>query len=101
MKSGADMSNVINEIIKLLAEEQILQIQRYGSQLNPLAMFYMLLVVIMPSLGTTFLIILTSFVSMPSILSKAIFWGVYATIFFLQIMFMGVIKSRRPNLLED
>jgi flagellar protein FlaJ len=101
MKSGADMSDVINEIIKLLAEEQILQIQRYGSQLNPLAMFYMLLVVIMPSLGTTFLIILTSFVAMPSFLAKSIFWGVYGAILFLQLMFMGVIKSRRPNLLEE
>jgi flagellar protein FlaJ len=101
MKSGADMSRVINEIINLLSEEQILQIQRYGSQLNPLAMFYMLLVVIMPSLGTTFLIILSSFISIPELISKMIFWGVYAIIIFFQIMFMGVIKSKRPNLLGE
>ncbi|MBW2981013.1 type II secretion system F family protein [Candidatus Woesearchaeota archaeon] len=101
MKSGADMSNVINEIIDLLSQEQILQIQRYGSQLNPLAMFYMLMVVIAPSLGTTFLIILSSFISMPGAVAKMIFWGLYAIIIFFQLMFMGVIKSRRPNLLEE
>jgi len=101
MKSGADMSRVINETINLLSEEQVLQIQRYGSQLNPLAMFYMLLVVIMPSLGTTFLIILSSFVSMPGKITKMIFWGLYAVIIFFQLMFMGVIKSKRPNLLGE
>lgn len=101
MKSGADMSRVINEIINLLSEEQILQIQRYGSQLNPLAMFYMLLVVIMPSLGTTFLIILSSFIALPVQFVKIIFWGAYAVIIFFQIMFMGLIKSKRPNLLGE
>jgi flagellar protein FlaJ len=101
MKSGADMSNVINEIIDLLSQEQVLQIQRYGSQLNPLAMFYMLMVVIAPSLGTTFLIILSSFISMPSTTAKMIFWGLYGMIIFFQLMFMGVIKSRRPNLLGE
>ena len=101
MKSGSDLAQVIKEIINLLSEEQILQIQRYGSQLNPLAMFYMLLVVIMPSLGTTFLIILSSFIALPLNILKIIFWGVYAVIIFFQIMFMGVIKSKRPNLLGD
>ncbi|MBW2974201.1 type II secretion system F family protein [Candidatus Woesearchaeota archaeon] len=101
MKSGADMSSVVNEIIDSLSEEQILQIQRYGSQLNPLAMFYMLAVVIAPSLGMTFLIILSSFISMSEFATKLIFWGLYGIIIFFQIMFMGIIKSKRPNLLRD
>ena len=101
MKSGADMSSVINEIIDLLSQEQVLQIQRYGGQLNPLAMFYMLMVVIAPSLGTTFLIILSSFISLPGATAKIIFWGLYGIIIFFQLMFMGVIKSRRPNLLSE
>lgn len=101
MKSGADMSSVVNEIIDSLSEEQILQIQRYGSQLNPLAMFYMLMVVIAPSLGMTFLIILSSFIHLSEFVTKLIFWGLYGIVIFFQIMFMGVIKSRRPNLLGD
>ncbi len=101
MKSGANMASVVNEIINSLSEEQILQIQRYGSQLNPLAMFYMLTVVIAPSLGMTFLIILSSFISLSEFATKLIFWGLYGIVVFFQIMFMGVIKSRRPNLLRD
>lgn len=101
MKSGADMSNVVNEIINSLSEEQILQIQRYGSQLNPLAMFYMLMVVIVPSLGMTFLIILSSFISLSEFATKLVFWGMMGIVIFFQIMFMGIIKSKRPNLLGE
>ncbi len=101
MKSGSDMSNVVNEIINLLAEEQILEIQRYGSQLNPLAMFYMLVVVIGPSLGMTLLIVLSSFISLSETSTKLIFWSLYGIVIFFQIMFMGAIKSKRPNLLSD
>ena len=99
MKSGADLSKVIKEIINLLSEEQVLQIQRYGSQLNPLAMFYMLIVVIVPSLGMTFLIILSSFISSSPEILKLMFWGMYGLVIFIQIMFMGIIKAKRPNLL--
>jgi len=101
MKSGADMSSVINEIINLLSEEQILQIQRYGSQLSPLAMFYMLMVVIVPSLGITFLIVISSFISLSEFAIKLVFWCLYGIVIFFQIMFMGMIKSKRPNLLGD
>lgn len=101
MKSGGDMATVVNEIINLLSEEQILQIQRYGSKLNPLAMFYMLMVVIVPSLGMTFLIIISSFISLSEFATKAIFWGLYGIVIFFQIMFMGIIKSKRPNLLGE
>ncbi len=101
MKSGANMSNVVNEIINSLSEEQVLQIQKYGGQLNPLAMFYMLVVVIAPSLGMTFLIILSSFISLSNFATKMIFWSLYGIVIFFQMMFMGIIKSRRPNLLRD
>ena len=101
MKSGADMASVVSEIIDSLSEEQLLQIQRYGSQLNPLAMFYMLTVVIAPSLGMTFLIILSSFISLSEFTLKGIFWGLLGVVIFFQIMFMGLIKSKRPNLLSD
>lgn len=101
MKSGADLSNVITEVISALSEEQVIQIQRYGSQLNPLAMFYMLVAVILPALGTTFLIIISSFIALSSEMTKMVFWGLYASVLFFQIMFMGIIKSKRPNLLGD
>ncbi|MBL7100748.1 MAG: type II secretion system F family protein [Nanoarchaeota archaeon] len=99
MKAGADMSVVMSEIIDALGEQQLIQIQNYGSQLSPLAMFYMLAAVIVPSLSVTFIIILSSFIALPSTITKMIFWGLLIFVIFVQIMFLGIIKSRRPNLL--
>ncbi|MEK6952306.1 MAG: type II secretion system F family protein [Nanoarchaeota archaeon] len=100
MKSGADIGIVIRQIISSLSEEQLIQIQRYGGQLNPLAMFYMLITVILPSLGITFLIVISSFISSSEFLTKLIFWGMYVFVLFFQIMFIGIIKTRRPTLLQ-
>lgn len=101
MKAGSDMSTVIKSSIDALSEEQLLQIQKYGGQLSPLAMFYMLIAVIMPALGITFIIVLSSFVAPSESLVKMIFFGLYGFIVFFQIMFLGLIKSRRPNLLGE
>lgn|SRR3989344_1114511 len=100
MKSGADIGIVIRQIISSLSEEQLIQIQRYGGQLNPLAMFYMLITVILPSLGITFLIVISSFISSSEFITKLVFWGLYVFVFFFQIMFIGIIKTRRPTLLQ-
>lgn len=101
MKSGSDISSVLKQTIDSLSEEQITKIQRYGSQLNPLAMFYMLIAVILPSLGITFLIVISSFISLSEVMTKIIFWALYGIVVFFQVMFLGVIKSRRPNLLGE
>jgi len=101
MKAGAEMRNVMAEIINSLGEQQLIQIQNYGSQLSPLAMFYMLAAVIVPSLSVTFVIVLSSFMSLSPALTKTILWALLGLVIFMQIMFLGVIKSRRPNLLSS
>ena len=100
LKTGSDMGDVIKLSIENLSEEQLIQIQQYGSQLNPLAMFYMMVAVILPSLGVTFILVISSFVSLTTGLTKLIFWGLLVVVFFFQLMFLGIIKTRRPNLLE-
>lgn len=101
MKTGADLARVIKGTIDALGEEQVIQIQKYGGQLNPLAMFYMLVAVIIPSLGMTFLIIVASFTNMSEGITKIVFWGLFGMVVFFQLMFMGIIKSRRPNLISE
>ncbi len=101
MKTGADLSRVMAGSIDALGDEQVIQIQKYGGQLSPLAMFYMLIAVIIPSLGMTFLIIIASFINLSSFATKIIFWSLFSVVIFFQIMFIGIIKSRRPNLISD
>ncbi len=99
LKAGGDIAKVLKEVTRALSEEQIISIQKYGSQLNPLAMFYMLMAVIMPSLGITFIIIISSFVSLQEKVTKLIFLGMFLLVVFFQIMFIGLIRSKRPALM--
>lgn len=99
VKSGSDLSAVLNEIVKSLAEEQVVQVQEYGSKLNPLTMFYMLIVVVVPALALTFFVVLGSFISINESTLKALFWGMYVVVFFFQLFFLSIISSKRPNLL--
>ena len=99
MRAGNDMSIVIKESIRNLSDEQAIQIQNYGSTLNPIIMFYMLIAVIIPSLGITFLIIIFSLLNIPERIIQIIFGSVFGFVVFMQIMFLGLIKSRRPSLL--
>ncbi len=100
MKTGADVGGLIEDVMNGISDEQLTQIQRYGGQLSPLALFYMLIAVIAPSLGTTFIIVLSSFVALEAQFVKIIFYGILVLTLFLQFMFMGMIKARRPSLMS-
>ncbi len=99
MKSGADMSIVIKESIDSLNEEQLIQIQNYGNKLNPLIVFYMLIAVIVPALSITFLTIISSLVNLEKGTTTLMFIALFVFVVLVQIMFLGIMKSRRPSLL--
>ena len=99
LKSGSDIGDNLENVIKALSKEQIVEIRRYQSTLNPLAMMYMMIAVIAPSLGITMMIVLSTFPGMNAVGSENSFWGLLIGVSFMQFMFMSVIKSRRPNLM--
>ena len=73
MKAGSDMTQIIRDNIENLNEEQLIQIQTYGSRLNPLVVLYMLISVIVPALSITFLTIITSMINLSGNLAKLLF----------------------------
>ncbi len=99
MNAGSDMAIVIKDSIKTLNEEQMIQMQNYGNKLNPLIVMYMLMAVIIPALSVTFLTIISSMVNLPKTTSMFMFIGLFVFDILFQIMFLGLIKSRRPSLL--
>jgi pilus assembly protein TadC len=95
LKVGVDVSQNLEAIIMEITNEQLVEIQRYGKKLNSLTMFYMLLAVVMPSLGITIFVILASLVSLS--LPPSIF---FVFLFFLtmtELMFISIFKSIRPS----
>lgn len=98
MKAGTDISRTLKSSVDSLSREQMVEIKSYGAELNPLALVYMMLSVVIPTLGITFLIILSSFLKIN--ISKETFYGILGILALFQFFFIGIIKTRRPSLVR-
>ena len=99
LKGGVDVSSVISEVVSTLNKEQQIQIRRYGASLSLFSLMYMMLGVIVPALGITFMIILGSF---PQItITEIVFWILLVGIIISEFMYIGMIKSKRPSLMGE
>ncbi|AJF60474.1 MAG: type II secretion system F family protein [Candidatus Diapherotrites archaeon] len=97
LKAGAEVSVVMKSLVETLSKEQRNQIRKYGSSLRLLSLMYMMLGIIVPALGLTFLIILGSF---PQIsIEEWMFWGLLVFVAIGQFMYLGILKTNRPSLL--
>lgn len=99
IKSGSDIGENLASIIDSLSKEQLIQIREYRSILNPLAMMYMMIAVIIPSLGITIMIILSTFPGMQRLQDQQTFWLLLVGVVLMQFVFMSIIRSKRPNLI--
>jgi pilus assembly protein TadC len=96
LRAGADISNTVAAIVQDMSEEQRVKIKNFGAELNPLAMVYMMVNIIMPTMGITFIIVLSSFMSMP--VNETTFYMILLMLFMFQIMFVGMLKSKRQEI---
>ncbi len=94
LKTGSDVAPALNSVINQIVKEQEISVKEYGKKLNPLAMFYMMIAVIVPSLGTTMLVVLATFIGLT--LSLGVLLALAGFIGFVQLMFLSMIKSSRP-----
>lgn len=95
LKSGADIGDTIRTLVDSMQEEQRIAIKKYGSALNPMALMYMLFAVIFPTLGITFLLVISSFIGIGFDV-QWILVGILGFLLIFQFMLIGMIKSRRP-----
>lgn len=94
IKTGSDVAPAISSVIDQIVKEQQIAVKEYGKKLNPLAMFYMMIAVIVPSLGTTILVVMATFLNLTIGLTFLI--ALAAFIGFVQMMFLSAISSTRP-----
>ncbi|MBI2136401.1 type II secretion system F family protein [Candidatus Woesearchaeota archaeon] len=95
LKTGIDTTGSLKAVLDEITKEQVIEIKRYGKKLNSLAMFYMLIGVVVPSLGMAMFIIVTSFVSIQIKLTHLMI--IVLMLAFMQFMFLSMFKSIRPN----
>lgn len=94
LKTGIDVADTLRSILKQITNEQIISIKEYGKKLNSLAMFYMLIGVVVPALGVTMFIVISSFFSIQIEFSYLLFAAFM--LMFLQFLFISLFKSIRP-----
>jgi len=98
LKVGTDVGKALEEIISDLVLEKIDDIRRYGQELSPWTMIYMLAAIVTPSLGITMMLVIISFLGID--VPKIIFAGVIVFIVGFQLFFTDFVRSRRPAI-ED
>jgi flagellar protein FlaJ len=96
LKAGADIVGALQGVVDEVMQERIIELRRYGQRLNALAMFYMLFGVIFPSMGIAVAAILTTFISLFTVDQNTLLFGAIG-IFFLQIIFLNIMRSSRPT----
>lgn len=96
LKIGIDVTHFLEATLNDIADEQLIEINRYGKKLNSVTLFYMLFAVVLPSLGLTIFILVASLSSISVDFSFFMIMLFFLTL--IQVMFIIVYKSIRPNI---
>lgn len=94
IKTGSDMSKSLSAILEGINEQVYTEIEKYGRKINSITLFYMVLAIIVPSLGMTMVAIISSFISI--VIPMNILYLLAFMIAFVQFMFISLYKSIRP-----
>jgi pilus assembly protein TadC len=95
LKIGIDVTQNLEAVLEEIAAEQLVEIQRYGKKLNSLTLFYMLLAVVVPSLGMTMFIVVAGLVSLD--IGPSSFFVFAFFLIIIELAFLSIFKSIRPN----
>ena len=94
LKTGSRVAPALSSVVDQIVREQEIAVKEYGRKLNPLAMFYMMIAIIVPSLGTIMLIVLATFIGFE--MGWLIFGLIVALNAIVQFIFLTTIKAQRP-----
>ncbi|MCF7860622.1 type II secretion system F family protein [Candidatus Woesearchaeota archaeon] len=96
LKTGVDITSSLQSVIDEIAKEQLLEIQEYSKKLGGIVMMYMVVGIVVPSLGLTLFTVMASFINI-DFQKIEVMAGIGVIIMFIQFMFVQIIKSQRPN----
>ena len=97
LKSGGDIGEALAAISIDIRVEKENKIKSYGKELNLFGLVYLMCAIIMPSMGVTLLVILSSFMGGDMINTNLFIMIVIGTAVF-QAMFIFFVKSKRPDI---
>ncbi len=93
LKVGIDVSIPLSNAIDEITAEQLTEIQRYGKKLNSLALFYMLLAIVLPSIGMAIFVVVGGLLGLP--IERNLFLVVTGALVIVQLIFVSIFKASR------
>lgn len=98
MRAGANLTTALRGIIKLLVDYQMRLNKSYNAELNFIVLIYLLVAAVLPTVGTTVLVIFSVFGVLG--VTPALFTGIVAFGMFMQCCIIGYIYVRRPRMYD-
>lgn len=95
LRLGVDISQTLELILDDIAYEQLEEIKRFSKKINAMSMFYMMVAVVIPSLGISIFIIITAFVGLTISLTHLII--LVFLLVFVQFMFLALFRTIKPT----
>ncbi|MCL4391614.1 MAG: type II secretion system F family protein [Candidatus Parvarchaeota archaeon] len=95
IKSGSDVAGTLSLINDMLIKKQQSDMKSYAGELTPMSMAYMLISVVVPSLGMSVFVILGSLAHFNTV---DIIYIIPPFLLIFQIFFMGMVGNRRPSI---
>jgi flagellar protein FlaJ len=91
LKTGSNVGVSLKMISNELREEKENKITEYAQELSLWSLIYMIAVIVLPSMGVTLILILSSFLG-GAMITEMIFW-----VILIGVIFISIIRSKRPD----
>ena len=96
LKTGSNVGISLKMISNEIKEEKENRITSYSQELSLWSLVYMITVIVLPSMGVTLILILSSFLG-GAMITEMVFWVILIMIIFVQVIFISIIRSKRPD----
>ena len=95
---GVDLKSVLENYIEEASEKKIIEIKGYSKKLNPIIMMYLLLGIVLPSLGITFFILAATFLQITPQFLKLILICIFLVMFAFQYITYSSFKFSKSTI---
>jgi len=95
---GVDLKSVLETYINDSSEKKILDAKAFSKKLNPIVMMYLLLGIVIPSLGVTFFILAAAMLEMTPGLLKMILFFIFLIMFGFQYFAYTIFKFNKSTI---
>ena len=95
---GVDLRKILENFIEESSQKKIIEIKGYSKKLNPIIMVYLILGIILPSLGVTFFILTAAIIQITPQFLKLILIFIFLMMFGLQYFSYSAFKFSKATL---